>query len=105
MVDSSKEKDTLVIEANKMARAGKTITEISENLKVNWHEARSYLNSSSWRGAKVKITNRLKKLANEMDSKKREKMADEADRYVDFLYDAAKHLRKQVDDARKALNR
>ena len=32
-------------------------------------------------------------------------MAKEADLYVDFLYDAAKHLRGQVDNARKALNR
>ena len=32
-------------------------------------------------------------------------MAAEADRYADFLYDAAKHLRDHVDGARKALNR
>ena len=32
-------------------------------------------------------------------------MADEADLYADFLYDSAKHLRGQVDNARKALNR
>ena len=32
-------------------------------------------------------------------------MADEADNFADFLYYAAKHLRGQVDGARKALNR
>ena len=105
MTDSPKDMVTLIEEANKRAREGRTITEISDTLGIGWHEARSLLNSSSWRGAKVKITNRLNRLAKEPDQKKREKIVAEADGYVDFLYDAAKHLRKQVDDARKALNR
>ncbi len=105
MSDSTTDKDALIEKANKMARGGRTITEISNELRISWHEARSYLVSSSWRGAKVKITNRLEKLANETHQEKRKKLACEADRYVDFLYDAAKHLRGQVDSARRALNR
>ena len=105
MTDSPKDKDALIKKANVMAREGRTITEISGELGINWHEARSYLNSSSWLGAKVKITNRLKELVKEPDQNRREKISTEADRYVDFLFDAAKHLRNQVDGARKALNR
>ena len=105
MTDVTTDKDALIEKANKLARVGRTITEISNKLEKSWHEARSYLVSSSWRGAKVKITNRLEKLAKEQDPKKRKKLACEADKYVDFLYDAAKHLRGQVDGARRALNR
>ena len=105
MVDATTDNGALIEKANKMAREGRTITEISNKLGINWHEARSYLKATSWPGAKMKITNRLKSLATEEDPKKREKMACEAGRYVDFLYDAAKHLRGQVDRARRALDR
>lgn len=105
MSDSTMDKGALIEKANKMARQGRTVTEISDELGISWHEARSYLKATSWHGAKMKITNRLKKLACEPNPEKRKKMAEEADRYVDFLFDAAKHLRGQVDSARKALNR
>lgn len=91
--------------AKKLAQEGKNITEISKELGVSWGEAAGSLPTSSWLGAKVRITIRLKKLATETDPAKRKKMADEADLYADFLYDSAKHLRGQVDNARKALNR
>ena len=105
MTDSTTGKDALMEKANKMARQGRTVTEISEELGISWHEARSYLKATSWHGAKMKITHRLKRLAKESDPEKREKLACEAGRYVDFLFDSAKHLRGQVDTARKALNR
>ena len=70
MTDVTTDKDALIEKANKLARVGRTITEISNKLEKSWHEARSYLVSSSWRGAKVKITNRLEKLAKEQDPKK-----------------------------------
>ena len=97
--------DTLVNEAKAkaMAREGKTITSISNELDISWNEVRSY--TPSWLGAKKKLTNRLVKLVSEPDRAKRSKLAAEADRYADFLYDAAKHLRGQVDGARKALDR
>ena len=100
MTDSS---DALRNMARQMAKEGKTITAISEHLGISWGEARGY--TYGWLGAKTKITNRLNKLASEPDPEKRKKLVEEADGYVDFLYDAAKHLRSQVDSARKALNR
>ena len=103
MTSSTASNDELRNEVKKMALEGKTITFISNELGISWNEAQGY--TSNWRGAKVKITNRLKKLATEPDQAKRKKMADEADDYADFLYDAAKHLRGQVDAARRALDR
>ena len=103
---TSKSNDTELTEkAKQLAQAGRTITEISEELGITWGEARSLLPNSSWQGAKTRTTRRLKRLAKETDQSKREKLADEADKYVDFLYDAAKHLREQVDGVRKALDR
>ena len=105
MTDSTTDNAGLRERAKKMALAGMPITRISNELKISWSEAREYVPISSWRGAKVKLTNRLKKLGTETDQTKREKLSEEADHYADFLYDAAKHLRNQVDAARKALNR
>ena len=103
MTDLTKDKEDLKEKTKQMAFEGKTISKISEELGISWNEARSY--TPGWQSAKVKITNRLNNLATEPNQAKREKMAAEADRYADFLYDAAKHLRDQVDGARKALNR
>ena len=105
MADSTTDTAEIRKKVRKMALAGMPITRISNELKISWSEARSYVPISSWRGAKVKLTNRLKKLETETDQKKREKLSEAADKYADFLYDAAKHLRAQVDAARKALNR
>ena len=103
MTNSATDKDTLKEKAKTMAKDGRNITYISETLGIEWGEARRY--TGSWRGTKVKLTNRFKKLVTEPDPSKRQEIADEADKYADFLYDAAKHLRGQVDAARKALNR
>ena len=89
--------------AREMAKEGKNITTISRELELGWNEVAGY--TLSWLGAKKRITNRLTRLAREADPVKREKLASEADNYVDFLYDAAKGMRQQVDNARKALNR
>ena len=78
MADSTMDKDTLIEKAKEMAREGRTISYISKKLGISWSKARSY--TPGWRGAKVKITNRLKKLAYEPNPEKRKKMAEEADR-------------------------
>ncbi len=90
-------------QVRKMAAEGKTISNISQELGISWNEVRSY--TASWQGTKMKLTNRLRKLVTEPDQDKRKRMSDEADDFADFLYDAAKHLRSQVDGARKALDR
>ena len=103
MTDSGMSADDLKKIARQMAKEGKTITAIAEHLGISWNEVRGY--TYGWLGAKTRITNRLNKLASEPDPEKRKKLVEEADGYVDFLYDAAKHLRSQVDGARKSLNR
>ena len=45
--------------AKQLAQAGKIITEISEEMGITWGEARNLVPNSSWRGAKVRIANRL----------------------------------------------
>ena len=105
VANSPLNEDALKKRAREMALDGRTITAIAKELGISWNEARSYIPTGSWQGAKAKITMRLNKLPTEPDQAKREKMADEADKYADFLFDAAKHLRDQVDGARKALNR
>ena len=103
MANSTANNDALRNDVKKMALEGRTITYISKELGISWGEARRY--TSGWRGAKVKLTNRLNKLVAEPDQDKRKQMAAEADNFADFLYDAAKHLRDQVDAARRALDR
>ncbi len=103
MANSPANKEEVKDKAKRLANEGRNITYISQTLGISWNEARSY--TPSWLGAKKKLTIRLNKLANEQDHKGRKHLAEEADRYADFLYDAAKHLRRQVDAARRALNR
>ena len=102
-MDSTTDKEALERKAKVLAREGKTITKISNELDISWNEVRSY--TSSWLGTKKKLTDRLNKLVAEQDQDERAKLANEADNFADFLYDAAKHLRGQVDGARKALDR
>ena len=102
MANEASNNDVLKDKVRKMAAEGKTISRISQELGISWNEVRSY--TASWQGTKVKLTNRLKRLATESDQGKRRRLADEADQFADFLYDAAKHLRSQVDGARRALD-
>ena len=60
MTNSTSGNDVLKDNAKKMTYEGRTITYISDKLEISWNEARSY--TPSWRGAKVKLTNRLNKL-------------------------------------------
>ena len=92
--------------AERMARDGSTIEQIRRELGLEWGEVSEYLNSvdaPSWLGAKNRITNRLNDLRSENDQAAREKLVDAADKWVDYLYDNAKHMRDRVDLARKAL--
>ena len=93
--------------AKKMALEGKTIVKISTKLGVEWSEVASYLDADdlkSWQGAKKVITHRLKDLIKENDQSAREELAGKADKWIDYLYYAAKRIRRQVTRARKALD-
>ena len=93
--------------AEKMARDGKDIVEISRELGVEWSEVSDYVRSvhaRSWRGAKKLITHRLKRLTKEKDQSTREQLADEAARWINYLYYEGKRMSRQVERARKELD-
>ena len=86
--------------AEQMAHQGKTIVQICNELDVDWKEVSNYLHSvdaRSWQGAKQVITRRLKRLVKENNQSAREKLADEADMWINYLYYDGKRLSRQVD--------
>ena len=101
MIDEQKEKIEL------MAKNGKTIVQICRELDLEWRDVQKFLHSvdlKSWNGAKKVITLRLNRLVNENDPSKREKLAEEADIWIDYLYENGKSLRDKVERARKAMD-
>lgn len=91
----------------KMVQEGKTIVEVCDELGLEWRGVADYLHSvdkRSWLGAKKVITLRLKSLVKESDPKKREDLAAEADKWVDYLYYDGKRLGQQVDRARRSID-
>ena len=105
MTNLTPDKAELSEKVKKLVSEGKPFTAISKELGISWNEARSYTPNSSWVGLKRRTTHRLRQIRKEPDPTKREEMLLEVIHNVDFLYDAAKHLRTQVDSARKALDR
>ena len=94
--------------AEQMARDGKTIVQISAELDVDWSEVAGHIRSldvRSWQGAKQLITRRLNRLKTEPDEAAREQLAVEADKWIDYLYYEAKRLSRQIDQARRAMDR
>ena len=94
-------------QVERMIREGKTIVQVCNALGLEWPDVAEYLHSvdkRSWRGAKVVITNRLKGLVKETDPEKREKLAAEADKWVDYLYYDGKRLGEQVERARRSID-
>ena len=93
---------TEVDKVKQMAEEGHTIAQISKELGLDywtvWDHARS------WRGAKWMITNRLNRLVKEKDQAERQKLRDEANECVKYLYDAGQRLGRKVDQARKTLD-
>ena len=101
MIDNKEQQIT------QMIQEGKTIVHICKVLTLDWHDVQKYLHSvdkKSWQGAKSVITRRLKQLAKENDPAKREKLAAEADQWVDYLFDDGKRLADRVAKARRAIN-
>lgn len=92
-------------QVEKMVREGKTFSAISKELGISWSEVRNLASTSSWRGVKQRTSHRLTQIEKESNPDKRKEMVAEVRKNVDFLYDAANHLKSQVDNARKALDR
>ena len=101
MIDSKKE------EIEWMVHSGKTIVQICEELDLEWKDVQKYLHSvdkRSWNGAKKVITHRLKSLVKENDASARKKLMEDADKWINYLFDDGKRLRDRVDRARNALD-
>ena len=99
--------DHTIEQVEQMIREGKTIVEVCDTLNLEWRDVSEYLHSvdkRSWVGAKKLITNRLKSLVKENDPEKRENLAAEADKWIDYLYYDGKRLGQQVDRARRSID-
>ena len=90
-------------EVNQKLALGHTYARISKDLGLDWWEVRN-VDKISWRAAKVRVTNRLKKLAAENDPEKRKVLVAEIDGYVDYLYAGGKALGKTIDSIEKVIN-
>lgn len=92
-----------------MARGGKSIVDIHEDLKVDWYIVWNHIRKSegnawaSWQGAKKALTIRLDRLVKEKDRTKREQLVNEAKECANYLYYGGKALRLKIDHALKEL--
>ena len=99
--------DLIMDQAEQMARDGKAIVQICDELGVGWRDVRKHLHSvdvKSWQGAKKVITHRLKRLPKEKEQAVREQLTADASMWIDYLYYEAKRVNGKVDRARKALD-
>lgn len=90
-------------EIDKRIAIGHTYARISKDLGLDWWDVRNAA-KHSWRSAKVRVTNRLKKLAAENDPEKRKVLIAEIDGYVDYLYAGGKALGQTIDSIEKVIN-
>ena len=100
----SKEKQDELVNA---ASNGETITSMSQRLNVDYEIVQTLLwdaGTLPWQGAKSIISRRLKSLKTAARSADRVKLADELREQVDYLYYAAKKLKKQLDNVKASLN-
>jgi epoxyqueuosine reductase QueG len=89
-----------------MVKEGKTIVQICKDLDMEWKDVSKFLHSvdkKSWRGAKHVISLRLNRLKKEKDESERGKLAEEAAKWIDYLYEDGKRLSRQADQARRAM--
>ena len=90
-------------EIDRKIATGHTYARISKDLGLDWWDVRNAA-KHSWQSAKVRVTNRLKKLAAENDPEKRKVLVAEIDGYVDYLYYGGKALGQTIDRIEKAIN-
>ena len=90
-----------------MAGEGRTIVQICNELDLEWRDVSKFLaaiDKKSWNGAKKVITFRLNRLKTEQDDAERVKLAEEAAKWIDYLYEDGKRLGDQATQARKELD-
>ena len=94
---------TTIEEIDKRIATGHTYSRISKDLELDWWDVRNAA-KRSWRSAKVRVTNRLKKLAAENDTEKRKVLIAEIDGDVNYLYAGGKALGQTIDSIEKVIN-
>ena len=93
------------LKALQMVHRGKSIAAVSETLGVEYWQVHEYIcekqdtDWSSWLGAKVYITHRLKKMVASDDPDERECLRQEVAKAINYLHKLSRKLGKKVDSA------
>lgn len=87
---------------DKIAR-GHTYARISRDMGLGYWDVKGVARKS-WLAAKVRITNRLKKLAVENNTERRQKLLAEINADVNYLYGGGKALGRTIDSIEKVIN-
>jgi len=94
-MDREKEKiEQMIMKGDKMEAIAQQIAG-----KCTWQDIQHYCWESgamSWRGSKMMISNRLKRFKTATTQAEREKIADEIDQSVSYLYYCAKQMRERI---------
>ena len=88
------------------AIAGKSITEMSRSLNVEYHVVQRLLWQSGtlpWQGAKVIISRRLRSLRAAARRDDRDRLVREVEEQVDYLYYAARQLKDKFDKVKNVV--
>ncbi len=88
------------------ASNGETITSMSKRLGVDYYVVQTLLwdaGTLPWQGAKSIISRRLKSLKSATRRADRERLAEDLQEQVDYLYYAAKNLKKQLDNVKASI--
>ena len=88
------------------AIAGKSITEMSKRLRIEYHVVQRLLWQSGtlpWRGAKVIISRRLRSLRAASRRDDRDRLVREVEEQVDYLYYAARQLQDKFDKVKNVV--
>ena len=95
--------DSIKDRATRMAREGRTATDISKELGISYLEVWNLV-PATWQGTKTMITRRMNQIVKETDSDAREQLVHEVKEQVDFLYQSGRQLGRMVASARKTLS-
>lgn len=90
-------------EINRRIGLGHTYARISREMELDWRDVKGVARKS-WLAAKVRITNRLKKLVVENNPERRQKLIEEINADVNYLYYGGKALGKTIDSIEKVIN-
>ncbi len=88
------------------ASNGESITSMAERLGVEYDVVQTLLwdeGTLPWQGAKSIISRRLRSLKGAARRADRERLADELQEQVNYLYYAAKNLKKQLDNVKASI--